>query len=569
MVGRHLHSHLPIYRFLNGAKPMQIAFRWYQKKFVAMTMTLSILSMSAAMGQTTFEVTKNYYGTNTDTGTLAWAIHSSNTTAGRDTINIAAGMRIDVGYTAELPYADGQQTWLAKFTDSVDVNGNGSWLELNPSYIASNAVLHTKTNPEGYYGNHIHNNDIMIERSVSFAQLSNSGASNAGLDVKISNLNADGLASFIQANEGSTLTVDGGDYVNMVSYFGTTGVGLGRPVIEGKPGTVLNLDGVNISNHIPWASPLGPTPNVEIFSGSIAGNNSTLNMSNSQIDKSHAVGAIMWDGGTANIVSSIISDAGGVSVMDSDEMDGLMNVYNSLIYMTGGETLEGTNRLQAASSGEMNVVASTVLFDGWRIDTGNPDYGNFDGEGNGMPLSATLSGVLRLESSAIVPITNYLPSFSGGKQYIPRSYAYSEFDGGNLLADQYSFVSSTSTQDSAAIKTLFNNSNVRTEGDSFMKYTDVVRYYFGDLPNGAYPLLNGSLIKVIPNAGLGGANKLINPIDGSEILYDLYGNARSRYGYRDIGAVQYGPTAVPEPVSFGILTTVGVIIAARRKRRQR
>jgi hypothetical protein len=237
--------------------------------------------------------------------------------------------------------------------------------------------------------------------------------------------------------------------------------------------------------------------------------------------------------------------------------------------MTGGETLEGTNRLQAASSGEMNVVASTVLFDGWRIETGNPDYGNFDGEGNGMPLTATQSGVLRLESSAIVPITNYLPSFSGGEQYIPGSYAYSEFDGGNLLADQYSFVSSTSTQDSAAIKTLFNNSNVRTEGDSFMKYTDVVRYYFGDLPNGAYPLLNGSLIKVIPNAGLGGANKLINPIDSSEILYDLYGNARSRYGHRDIGAVQYGPTAVPEPVSFGILTTVGVIIAARRKRRQR
>lgn len=546
---------------------MRISFRCIQRTYTTVVLTLSLISMSVAKGQTTFDVTKNYYGTTTETGTLAWAIHSSNTSAGRDTINIAAGMKINVGYTDS--YADSQQTWLCKITESVDINGNGSWLELNPTYVTTSGTVHTKSLPGGYYGNHIHPNDLLLERSVSFAQLGSSGASNAGLDVKISNLNADGLASFIRANDGSMLTIEGGNYVNMVSYFGPTGVGLGRPVLEGKTGSVLNLDGVNISHHIPWASPLGPTPNVEIFSGAIAGNNSTLNMTNSQIDKSHAVGAIMWNGGTANIVSSIISDSGGVSVMDSDEMDGVMNVYNSLIYMTGGETLEGTNRLQAASSGEMNVVASTVLFDGWRIDTGNPDYGNFDGEGNGMPLTATLNGVLRLESSAVVPITNYLPSFLGGEQFIPGSHAYSEFAGGNLLADQYSFVSSTSTQDSATIKTLLDNSDVRTEGSTFMKYSDVVRYYFGDPSSGAYPLLNGSLIKVIPNAGLGGANKLINPIDGSEILYDLYGNARSRYGYRDIGAVQYGPTAVPEPVSFAILTTVGLVIAARRKRHQR
>ncbi|MFN9643786.1 MAG: hypothetical protein ACK6BG_01385 [Cyanobacteriota bacterium] len=44
------------------------------------------------------------------------------------------------------------------------------------------------------------------------------------------------------------------------------------------------------------------------------------------------------------------------------------------------------------------------------------------------------------------------------------------------------------------------------------------------------------LISVVPDAD--SLNKLINPIDGSVISADVFGNPRTYNGLRDVGAVQ-------------------------------
>ena len=44
-----------------------------------------------------------------------------------------------------------------------------------------------------------------------------------------------------------------------------------------------------------------------------------------------------------------------------------------------------------------------------------------------------------------------------------------------------------------------------------------------------------------------GANQLINPIDGSVITKDVFGNSRTAFGTRDIGAVQ-STQNVPGPL---------------------
>ena len=63
--------------------------------------------------------------------------------------------------------------------------------------------------------------------------------------------------------------------------------------------------------------------------------------------------------------------------------------------------------------------------------------------------------------------------------------------------------------------------------------------FFNPLPNGAVPLADGVLVSVIPDATPGEANQLINPIDGSPITVDVFGNPRTNVlGFRDIGAVQ-------------------------------
>jgi hypothetical protein len=42
-----------------------------------------------------------------------------------------------------------------------------------------------------------------------------------------------------------------------------------------------------------------------------------------------AAGAVVWNGGTANVVSSVITESGGLSVSD-DSKPGAMNLVNSV-----------------------------------------------------------------------------------------------------------------------------------------------------------------------------------------------------------------------------------------------
>jgi hypothetical protein len=81
-------------------------------------------------------------------------------------------------------------------------------------------------------------------------------------------------------------------------------------------------------------------------------------------------------------------------------------------------------------------------------------------------------------------------------------------------------------------------------------------------PAGTYPVAGGVLVDVVPNAD--GANQLLNPIDNSPILVDVYGNPRTTLGSRNVGAVQ----AVPEPSSLALLIA-GVASAATAVIRRR
>jgi hypothetical protein len=82
------------------------------------------------------------------------------------------------------------------------------------------------------------------------------------------------------------------------------------------------------------------------------------------------------------------------------------------------------------------------------------------------------------------------------------------------------------------------------------------------LPGGAYPNPDGPLIDQISDAD--GANQLINPIDGSPIRQDVFGNRRTRNGLRTIGAVQ--PANVPAPLP---LAGLPVVLAWSRRLRRR
>ena len=64
-----------------------------------------------------------------------------------------------------------------------------------------------------------------------------------------------------------------------------------------------------------------------------------------------------------------------------------------------------------------------------------------------------------------------------------------------------------------------------------------------------------------------GANQLINPIDGSVITTDVFGNPRTAFGRRDIGAVQ-STQEVPVPGPLPVLGAGAAFGWARRLRKR-
>ena len=509
------------------------------------------LGVASFVSGADFNVDKAQWGASTDVGTFAWAIAQANQTFGTDTIHVQSDLEIDVDGA---PTLAGENAWLTRITESVVIKGNHATLVGNPSYVTSGGSVATKTNIIGSaYDDPIVGSDVITVPAVSFAQIGERHSDNSSIHVEISNLNADGLASVALANQGSELTVSGGEFVNMVNY---TGVSAGRGIFEANTGSILNLSEVSIRRAFPFAGVIDVPPDASVFFGAIQGLDSELNFQDSQIIGSFAAGAISWSGGIANVVSSVFESSGGLEISDSMDEAGVLNFVNSLLYMVGGETISQTNRIQALAGGEANIVASSILYDALYTDA--IDDPTFPFGSNGMPLTATASGILNFNSSVVLP-QNWDFVFSGKQPY-------SEFAGGNLMADDYSYIAATTAQDANAVMTLFENTNILTEGLAYDLLDFGSVQEFGQLPEAAFPSSNGVLLARIPDAGFGGMNQLMNPIDGSPILFDVYGNSRTRHGTRDIGAVQ---AAVPEPSTIAVFAALFMIFARVEFRRRR
>ena len=205
---------------------------------------------------------------------------------------------------------------MATITESVRIEGNGAKLIGNPTYITPQELKVDKDPVIGSpYKPAIVSEDVITIPAFSFARIGNSGSDNSGIEVDISDLGADGLASVAELRTGATLSVTGGEFSNLVNY--TDSDAAGRAVFEARADSTLNLSEVSISRHYPFDNVVDlPDAPAAVFFGSIIGEDARLNMQGSSISGSYGAGAIAWNGGEANIVSSVLEDAGGISISD-------------------------------------------------------------------------------------------------------------------------------------------------------------------------------------------------------------------------------------------------------------
>jgi hypothetical protein len=499
--------------------------------------SLPVLLVTRPVRAATYLVSEANWGTSTTTNSFAWALAQANGNLEADTISITPGLAINVDDATDIISGG----WLTTINNALTIHGNGATLVGNPSFVGSNAIEYTKYNVGVFRPGF----DIPGQPAFSFGKLE------PGVSLSISALNTDGLNGYLQLGDGSTASLSGTTARNSVSY----GQQVPRSVFEAKDNSTLNLSQVVLENINPEIFGIGPA-----WAGAISGVNATLNMVRSSISQAAAaVGAVVWSGGVANVVSSLISDSGGLSVSD-DTQPGVMNLVNSLVRVSAQNS--NIQRLQAFAGGELNITASSILQDVLYNTDYTPAQCNSDPYAcAGKPLTAFDGGTITFKQS-------YVSLLNAQDGLIPPgvpsySIALDPSNPGSLVALDSVWLQTTPNQSAADLQSLFGNASLLTSGIPIIleDFGGGVSAYY-PWPGGAYPNPNGPLIDQISDAN--GANQLINPIDGSPILLDVFGQPRTRNALRTIGAVQ--PASVPAPLPLAGATAA--LAWSRRLRRR-
>ena len=480
---------------------------------------LPLVEGGSAVQAATYTVSESSWGSSSTVNSFAWALAQANNNLGLDTISITPGLSIDVD--GATPVAGG---WLTTINEALTIQGNGATLVGNPSFVSSGGTLYTKTNVDAYNGPPL-GTDILTQQAFSFGKVA------PGVSLSIEALNSDGLNGYLQLGAGSTASISGSTARNSVSY----GV-MARPVFEALADSTLNLREVALKRINPALESIGPA-----WSGAISGVNATLNMVRSSIAQAAAAaGAVVWSGGVANVVSSLISESGGLSIRD-DSQPGVMNLVNSLISVSAQTS--NIQRLQAFDGGELNITASSIqqdaLYNSYSQCNADP-YGCV-----GKPLTAFNGGTITLKQSYVTLLNSLLPGVipAGVPSYSAADLSFGA-GAGQLTALDSVWLQPTANQSAADLRTLFGNPSLLTTGAPLTLEVIGDASAYLPWPGGAYPNPEGPLIDQITDAD--GANQLLNPIDGSPILVDVFGQPRSRNGLRSIGAVQ--PAMAPAPL---------------------
>jgi hypothetical protein len=505
---------------------------------------LAALTLAPGAAQAAiFTVTQNTWGTSADVGSFACAIAQANSTAGADLIAVADGLQIEI----DEAIATSSPFNLATITESVTILGNNARLVGNPQFVnGSTSTVVTKNNPQEL----IQPPDILQVPSFSLLKIGTFNDDNSGIGVSISNLNTNGLNRIAQVNQGASLRYSGSAFEQSVNFTGgSTGC-----CFAGFAGSTISLDNVLIRDARTFNSPIGLA-----FDALISAEDATLNISNSRIERSAGGGAISLVGGVGNVVSSVLFGSGGVSAVGgSEQPTGTVRFVNSLAYLTGPLVNGGSdddvrsNRFIAGVGGVIEVIASSILSDN-ATTLGNEDQG-YD---NGVPLTVD-GGRIELSSSAVLAT-----QVAGFEDQI--TYAIYP-GGGSYSADATSWVRPTGNQDASTLRTLFNQPGLLTGLPGIpieVASVDPLLEFLLPYPQGAYPAVPGVLIGVVPDANPGGVNELINPIDGSPITRDVFGNPRTTNGLRNVGAVQ---AQVPGPLPLlGLASAYGWCRRLRRR----
>ena len=452
-------------------------------------------TVGATAGQT-FTVTSTSC---TGPGSLGQAVSDANANPGTDTIQFDKGLIVKVR-ACPTPGKTGDKYFLATVTDSVVFDGNGATLQGDQWWGWGGGTSATCPDPKN-----------IIKKTPGFLNVA------ADQQVMVSGLSLDKMEAIARVQQGAGLTMTDVKASNI------------RPITTCKTPAIsaasadVTLTANTWSVVQGWAGTSSDVPTA----GAIAGTGHLV-VDRSLLTKVGNGGTVLWTGGRFDLVSTIGTEVEGMTTVKT-----ATNIVNSLWVPTAttGTPLHQDRlaNLSLSASDKWNIQASTILFSSVACSSSNctpgPDLGWLTTKSNGK----TFDGPIGLKQSAVGALTP-------ASQSSPNPTWLT----GNFTADQDTWLQGDLGINDAGLKALTGQPALLTGRPALPVYPDDPQ----SVQEWATPLLGtnatpGLLIDEIPNADCGQANELINPIDGSCIAKDVFGNPRvDNNGKRNIGAVQ-------------------------------
>jgi hypothetical protein len=344
----------------------------------------AILATAPLAAAETYQVTSTSC---TGPGSIVAAMDDANANPGADIISFTPGLVVDA---VGCPNQQTSETdFIVRATDAVTIEGHGAkilgavaWLTpdgINTAGTACNTPV-----------------DLVVELSPGFIAVGEFGQDNSGIDVTVSDLDLEGLSSVAFVNNQASLTIEDAKIQKIYSYWGACTLSAVN-VRTAASFTANNTDWFDIWND-------GDVLLGTIYQPAIGGLDAgDLTIQDSRFSLVREAGVIAWSGvagAVANIVTSRFDRAGGMVFRGATTA----NIVNSIWSDSIEESLSSDpgwpdDRLVSATTGDVNITASTILYSG--VQCGDLCQDVLDGGSKGWIYVETDGSTINFIESAV------------------------------------------------------------------------------------------------------------------------------------------------------------------------
>lgn len=418
------------------------------------------------------------------TGTFADAIGRANANLGPDTVQFRTDVRLSTCPGGFL--ADGL---LPEITETLVIEGAGHRIDGQQSWVDPAGTVNPRT-------------DCPARAGWTMSAAPGPLNVGQGVDVTVTDLIVTRTSQLAAVKTRGSLTLERVDASRIDDILASCDK---NPITTGFYANLTIRDSRLASSWFPDADRFP-----DYFSGAVRGDGGgRLAVSNTTFEDLQTGGAITWPGETT-IVASRFNRAQGITVIQAPAQ-----IVDTAIDVDG--STHSYDRIQALQGAQMKIVASTITADSNTCSACRD---------KAMPLLAQFSRI-ELQSSAVA-VRNADPA--GGPTLGDAA--------GTWSGDKYSWVQPTAAQPAADVNWLLPDVRTAQPG---LPIGAAVPWPTSVGPVVGTPNAPGVLVDQVPDAGPGGANELLNPLNGAPLATDAFGNERVYSdGKRDIGAVQIG-----------------------------